>query len=62
MPAKQDNRETVERSQHLSALQVKQEIPEEKYKRIAAVHNSNMGHWGHALTKKSSFGSALVVK
>ena len=42
----------MERSQHLSALQVKQEIPDEKYKRIAAVHNSNLGHWGHALTKK----------
>ena len=52
MPVKQDNRETVERPQHLSALQVKQEIPDEKYKKIAAVHNSNMGHCGHALTKK----------
>ena len=52
MPVKKDNREAVERPQHLSALQVKQEIPDEKYKRIAAVHNSNMGHWGHALTKK----------
>ena len=52
MPVKQDNRETVERPQHLSALQVKQEISDEKYKRIATVHNSNMGHWGHALTKR----------
>ena len=31
---------------------MKQEIPDEKNKRIAGVHNSNMGHWGHALTKK----------
>ena len=35
MPVKQDNKETVERPQHLSALQVKQEIPDEKYKKIA---------------------------
>ena len=54
MPVKQDNRETVEWPQHLSALQVKQEIPDEKYKRMAAVYNSNMGHWGHALTKKEA--------
>ena len=36
----------------MSALQVKQEIPDDKYRRIAAVHNSNMCHWGHALTKR----------
>ena len=30
MPVKQDNIEAVAQSQHLSALQVKQEIPDEK--------------------------------
>ena len=33
-------------------MQTKQVIPEEQYRRIAAVHNSNLGHWGLAMTKK----------
>jgi len=35
----------------LSALQPKQSILKDKYQRIAAVHNFNIGQWGHALTK-----------
>ena len=35
----------------LAALQPRQMIPEEKLRKIAKVHNSSMGHWGHALTK-----------
>ena len=35
----------------LAALQTKQVIPEEQYRKIAAVHNSNLGHWEQALTK-----------
>ena len=35
----------------LSALQPKQSIPTDKYQRIAAAHNFNIGQWGHALTK-----------
>jgi transposase InsO family protein len=52
MPAKPESREAASRPILLAALQTKQVIPEEQYKRIAAVHNSNLGHWGLAMTKK----------
>ena len=52
MPAKQEPREAASRPIILAALQTKQVIPEEQYKQIAAVHNSNLGHWGIAMTKK----------
>jgi len=31
---------------HIGALQTKLHIPKEIYFKIAAVHNSTMGHWG----------------
>ena len=52
MPARQEPREAASRPTILATLQTKQLIPEEQYRRIAAVHNSNLGHWGQALTKK----------
>ena len=52
MPARQEPREAASRPIILAALQTKQVIPEEQYRRIAAVHNSNLGHWGLAMTKK----------
>ena len=33
-------------------MQPRQAIPEDKFKKIARVHNSSMGHCGHALTKR----------
>ena len=52
MPARQDKVEHQQRAVTLSALQPRQAIPEEKFRRIAKVHNSSVGHWSHALTKR----------
>jgi hypothetical protein len=73
MPAKEDKEDKTKRTITLSALQPKQSIPKDKYQRIAAVQNSNIGQWEHALTKsrlnnlsiieqtqKSSLGSAML--
>ena len=70
MPFKQVTQEHVRRSVTLSALQPKQSLPDKVYDKIAAVHNSSMGHGGQRLTRKrindpsivSSFGSAHVVR
>ena len=37
---------------HIGALQTKLRIPKDVYCKIAAVHNSTMGHWGLSLCKK----------
>ena len=50
--ARQDKEERQQRAVTLSALQPRQAIPEEEFRRIAKVHNSSVGHWGHALTKR----------
>ena len=52
MAARQDKEESQQRAVTLSALQPRQAIPEDKFRRIAKVHHSSMGHWGHALTKR----------
>ena len=51
MPAKQKPEEKQERTVTLSALQPKQHLSDEVYDKIAAVHNSSVGHWGHAKCK-----------
>ena len=47
MPAKPEQVRTAT----LSALQPKQHLSNEVYDKIAAVHNSSVGHWGHAKCK-----------
>jgi hypothetical protein len=42
-----------EKTAILSALQPKQHIPEDVYAKIAAVHNSSVGHWGQAKCKRT---------
>jgi type III secretion system FlhB-like substrate exporter len=46
MPAKEDEEDKTRRTVTLSALQLKQSIPKDKYQRIAEVHNFNIGQWG----------------
>ena len=48
MPVKQDAETRKKTTSTLSALQPKQHHSDEVYDRIAAVHNSSMGHWGQA--------------
>jgi hypothetical protein len=52
MPVRKDQEERQQRAVTLSALLPLQAIPENKFRWIAKVHNSSMGHWGHALTKR----------
>jgi hypothetical protein len=52
IPSKQVKEDYVGRPVSLSALQPKPTIPDDIYSKIAAVHNSNMGHWGQRLTRK----------
>ena len=52
MPARQDKEDRQQRAVTLSVLQPRQTIPEDKFRRIAKVQNSSVGHWGHALTKR----------
>ena len=51
IPKKQETGK--ERTAILSALQPKQHIPEDVYVKIAAVHNSSVGHWGQAKCKRT---------
>ena len=51
MPAKQEPEKKQGRTTTLSALQPKQHLSNEVYDKIAAVHNSSVGHWGHAKFK-----------
>ena len=51
MPAKQEQEKKQGRTATLSALQLKQHLFNEVYDKIAAVHNSSVGHWGHAKCK-----------
>ena len=51
MPAKQEPEKKQGRTATLSALQPKQHLSNEVYDKIAAVHNSSVGHWGHAKCK-----------
>jgi hypothetical protein len=44
---------------HVGALQTKLHIPKDIYCKIAAVHNSSMGHWGLALCKKKLKGQEV---
>ena len=52
MPAKQLKVDHVGRPVILSALQPKQSIRNKIYDKIAAVHNSSMGHRGQRLTRE----------
>ena len=52
MPFKQAAQDNMGRTEILSALQPKQSLPDKVYDKIAAVHNSSMGHWGQRLTRK----------
>ena len=45
MPAKQEPERKQGRTATLQALQPKQHISNEVYDKIAAVHNSSVGHW-----------------
>ena len=51
MPAKPESEKKQGRTATLSALQPKQHLSNEVYDKIAAVHNSSVGHWGHAKCK-----------
>jgi hypothetical protein len=48
MPVKQDAETRKTTTATLSALQPKQHLSDEVYDKIAAVHNSSVGHWGQA--------------
>jgi len=52
MPLRQVTQESMGRTEILSALQPKQSLLDSVYAKIAAVHNSRMGHWGQRLTRK----------
>jgi hypothetical protein len=45
MPVNEDKEEKTRQTVTLSTLQPKQSIPNDKYQRIAAVHNFNIGQW-----------------
>jgi hypothetical protein len=51
MPVKQDAETRKTTTATLSALQPKQHLSDEVYDKIAAVHNSSVGHWGQAKCK-----------
>jgi len=48
MPPKQGQETLKEKAANLSALQLKQHLTNELYDKIAAVHNSSVGHRGQA--------------
>jgi hypothetical protein len=48
MPVKQGVETRKKTTATLSALQPKQHLSDELYDKIAAVHNSSVGHWGQA--------------
>ena len=48
MPVKQDAETRKKTTATLSALQPKQHLSDEVYDKIAAIHNSSVGHWGQA--------------
>ena len=48
MPVKQDAETRKTTTATLSALQPKQHLSDEVCDKIAAVHNSSVGHWGQA--------------
>ena len=48
MPPKQVQETQKVKTATLSALQSKQHLSNEVYDKIAAVHNSSVGHWGQA--------------
>jgi hypothetical protein len=58
MPKKQQK--GTERTAILSALQPKQHIPEDVYVKIAAVHNSSVGHWGQATLNDPSITDRMI--
>ena len=51
LSAKQEPEKKQGRTATLLALQPKQHLSSEVYDKIAAVHNSSVGHWGHAKCK-----------